>query len=170
MILATLALALATEWVFATLFILALRLGSRPRAVAFVVLCIPIALSPLWIPATAPIIRFIASLNAAVLSLKLYDLHVGAGLPNPVLPASRDRGGGNGKGKAQRVAGNSLGSGNVRLQPPLLRPVLRQLARPRGILRWWLAVMVTDVAGHRVACGLVGVDGSSLSQLPMTPR
>ncbi len=79
MTLATLALALATEWVFATLFFPALRLGSRPRAAAFVVLCIPIALAPLWIPSTAPIIRFLASLNAAVVCLKLFDLHVGAG-------------------------------------------------------------------------------------------
>ncbi len=69
MILATLTLALATEWGFATLFFLALRLGSRPRAVAFLVLCIPIALAPLWIPSTAPPIRFLASLNAAVLCL-----------------------------------------------------------------------------------------------------
>lgn len=79
MIIATPTLALATEWVFATLFLPALKLGCRQRTAALVFICTPIALAPLWIPSTAPAIRFLASLNAAVVCLKLFDLHVGAG-------------------------------------------------------------------------------------------
>ncbi len=79
MILATLALAVAAEFAVAAAFFPALTLQPRQRTVVLLGLYVPIALAPLLVPPAAPIIRFLASVNAAVLFLKLYDLHLGAG-------------------------------------------------------------------------------------------
>ena len=57
-----------------------LKWHSRTRAWTLVLLAIPIALSPLWIPAPAAFIRLLATLNATALLVKLYDIHVSAKL------------------------------------------------------------------------------------------
>ncbi len=79
MILATLALAVATEFAVAAAFFPALTLQPRQRAVVLLGLFVLIAFAPLLVPPAAPAMRFLASFNAAILFMKLYDVHVGAG-------------------------------------------------------------------------------------------
>lgn len=79
MILATLALAVAAEFAVAAAFFPALTLQPRQRAVVLLGLFVLIAFMPLLVPPAAPLIRFLVSFNAAILFMKLYDVHVGAG-------------------------------------------------------------------------------------------
>ena len=56
----------------------ALALGPRRRTAAFFALLTTAILSPLIIPATAPLLRFIASVGAVTVGVKLYDSNRGA--------------------------------------------------------------------------------------------
>jgi hypothetical protein len=86
MALARLALALVVAYLAATAFFPALALGRWTRAGVLVVVEAPVLLSPLLVPARAPLLRFLAALNATALAVKLYDLHVSAGRgPRPTL-------------------------------------------------------------------------------------
>ena len=62
-----------------TLFFPALRASERVRVVVFVLLAVLVALTPWIIPADARIARFFMAIYAAVLVLKMWDLHLGAG-------------------------------------------------------------------------------------------
>jgi MBOAT, membrane-bound O-acyltransferase family len=79
MILARLGLALAVAVLSAAAFFPALALDRWKRAGVLLAVYVPILLSPLLIPARPPFVRFLASLNAVALFVKLYDLHVDAG-------------------------------------------------------------------------------------------
>ena len=70
-------LAIATAFLAALCSFPALALERRKRALVLAGLAVPIALSPLWIPAQAPG-RLLAAINAVALLIKLYDLHVSA--------------------------------------------------------------------------------------------
>jgi hypothetical protein len=61
------------------LFFPALRASERVRVVVFGLLAVLVALTPWTIPAEARIARFIMAVYAAVLVLKMWDLHLGAG-------------------------------------------------------------------------------------------
>lgn len=56
-----------------------LTLERRIRAAVLGALAVTITLSPLWVPLDARLLRFLAAVNAVMLLVKLYDLHVGAG-------------------------------------------------------------------------------------------
>jgi hypothetical protein len=77
MIFAWLALAITTAVAAATAFFPALALRHGLRAGVLFVVLVPIALSPLLVPAGAPFVRFLASVNAVALAAKLYDMHRG---------------------------------------------------------------------------------------------
>jgi hypothetical protein len=76
--LANLLLAVVTAFAAGAASFPALSLGRWQRAAVLLVLSIPIFLSPLLIAAEAPFLRFLASVTAVMLLVKLYDLHVGA--------------------------------------------------------------------------------------------
>jgi hypothetical protein len=75
MILATFLFALLPAIGTATLFFPALTLAPGKRVVALVAVALPIALSPLLVPAPAVLLRYLVAANAVTLLLKLYDPH-----------------------------------------------------------------------------------------------
>jgi hypothetical protein len=79
MIFARLTLALLIAVAAAVAFFPALALDRRKRACVLLGVYIPVLLSPLLVPAGAPFVRWLASLNAVALFGKLLDLHLGAG-------------------------------------------------------------------------------------------
>jgi hypothetical protein len=79
MLFARLVLALLTALVAAVAFFPALALNRRKRGLALLGVVTPVSLSPLLVPAGAPFVRFLASVNAVALFGKLLDLHLGAG-------------------------------------------------------------------------------------------
>ena len=68
----------ALAQIAAASFYPALRTSPGLRTLALGVVCTVILLTPLLIPADAPLVRFVAALMSAVLTVKLYDLQVGA--------------------------------------------------------------------------------------------
>jgi len=78
MTLVYLLIAIAQAFLFALFFFPALRWSSWSRALLLIVLAVPVALSPLWIPLGKPFIRLLAAMNATAVLAKLYDLHVSA--------------------------------------------------------------------------------------------
>ena len=72
------ALAITTAYLAALCSFPALALERRQRTVVLAGLAVPIALSPLWIPAQAAFDRLLAAISAIALLVKLYDLHVSA--------------------------------------------------------------------------------------------
>ena len=59
-------------------FYTALRLPERARQAALLVVLLPIALSPLLVPAHAKFLRLLGAVFALVIGVKLFDLHLGA--------------------------------------------------------------------------------------------
>jgi hypothetical protein len=88
MILAWFAIALTSAFLAALFFFPALALERQKRAVVLAGLAAPIALSPLWIPSDAPLVRLLTAMNATALLVRLYDLHVAASRSPP--PAFSD--------------------------------------------------------------------------------
>jgi D-alanyl-lipoteichoic acid acyltransferase DltB (MBOAT superfamily) len=70
--------AVATAFLAALCAFPALALDRWKRAAVLAALAVPVALSPLWIPAQASAGRLLAAMNAIALLVKLYDLHVSA--------------------------------------------------------------------------------------------
>jgi hypothetical protein len=70
-------LAVTAAFLASAAFSVALGWGGRPRLAALLGLAFPVLLSPLLIPAAAPLLRFLAAVASAVLLAKLYDLHLG---------------------------------------------------------------------------------------------
>jgi hypothetical protein len=81
-------LAIATAFLAAAAFSLALGLGRRTRLAALLGLAVPILLSPLLVPAKATLLRFLASVASVMLLVKVCDVHFGACRGSkPSLPA-----------------------------------------------------------------------------------
>lgn len=76
--LAWLAVALALELGVAMAFYLALDLGARMRSTLVVGASVIVLSTPLVVPAESPVLRLIAAIAAALVCLKLVDVHVGA--------------------------------------------------------------------------------------------
>lgn len=75
MMVARLALALASGFAAALAFYPALALPRGRRRLLLLLVAVPILLSPLLLPPEAALLRFVVSVNAVALVVKLYDLH-----------------------------------------------------------------------------------------------
>ncbi len=75
--LARLFFAILTALLASAVFFFALGLARRLRLMALLGLAFPILLTPLWIPAKAPFLRFLAAVHSVMLVAKLWDIHFG---------------------------------------------------------------------------------------------
>ena len=78
MVFTAFALAVAISFCAALAFYPALWLPGRRRFLVLLILQLLVLLSPLLVPTGARLLRLLASILAITLTLKLYDLHVGA--------------------------------------------------------------------------------------------
>lgn len=69
---------LGAAWLLSLFFYPALRLPTRRRLLAGLLLAPLVAMAPLLVPASAPLGRFASAIWTGVLILKLWDLHLGA--------------------------------------------------------------------------------------------
>ena len=70
--------AMVFAFISAAVFHTALRADRRRRLVVLGALHLPLAFSTTLVWSEGPVLRFVAALHAAMLMVKLYDLHVGA--------------------------------------------------------------------------------------------